>query len=113
MGPPSLLVGFGKGQPVGQPDECVVVQSAALLQLCYPHLAKTNPAPLQPLADAFEQFGDVTRLEPVDLSIGEGEHGGLDSKPSKAVLEQLGRDQQGSLQAGVPGFVGVDLYRVR
>src|SRR3954471_5189408 len=48
MRPPSLLVGFRESEPPGEPDENVVVQRAALLELGNPDIAEDVAAPLDP-----------------------------------------------------------------
>jgi hypothetical protein len=59
MGPPSLFVGFGKGQAHWEPDENVVVQGTAFLKLCYPDISHVMAASLHPLADSLDEVGDV------------------------------------------------------
>jgi hypothetical protein len=56
----------------------VVVQRAALLQFCDPHVAEAMTAPLQPHADAAQEVTDVARVPALDRPVGEGEHGGLE-----------------------------------
>jgi hypothetical protein len=112
MAPPSLLIGFGKGQAARQPDEDVVVQGAALLQLGDPHVVKTEAAPNQPGANALEKGRDVLGLEPIDVAIGEREHGRLELATAEVEVKEPSRDVHGAAHAPETSFLGIDLYRV-
>jgi hypothetical protein len=112
MGPPALLVRFGKSQALGEPDEDVVMQCAALLELGDPDVAKGVAATFNPLANALQEFGDMARLEAVDVPIGEGEHRRANAEAPKGMLKELGGDEDRTLQAGVPCLDRVYLYRL-
>lgn len=48
-------------------------------------------------------------LKPIDVSVGEGQHGGLEAEASERMFEKLGSDEDRTLQAGVPCSLRVDL----
>ena len=75
--PPTLLVRLRDRDAAGQPDDDVVVESAALLELCYPYLVEGMAPPFQPLANVLEEQRDVSRLEALDVAIRERDHRGL------------------------------------
>jgi hypothetical protein len=109
MGPPSLFVGLGKGQAARQPEKKVVVQGAALLQLCDPDVSQAVAAPAHPDADALEQFTDVLGVPLPDLSIGQGQHGGLVALVPQLELMHSRRGEHRALHSTHPRQDGVDL----
>ena len=90
MWPPSLFIGFRKRQALGKPNDDVIVQGAALLKLGHPYVVKAMTPAIQPLPDAFEKFGYVTRREPVNVPIGQGQHGRPHPDPTEDMFEKLG-----------------------
>lgn len=88
MGPPSLFVWLGKRQATWEPQEHVVVQGTSSLQLSDPYISKDVMAPLDPLANALEEGGDVAWPEAVHIPIGERQHGRLEALTSEDVMKE-------------------------
>lgn len=48
--------------------------------------------------------------EPIDVAIGQGQHGRTHPDTTEGMLEELGRDEDRTGKPRVSGFVPVDLY---
>lgn len=52
----------------------------------------------------------MARCEPIDVAIGQGQHGRTHPETPEGMLEELGRDEDGTGKPCMPRFVPVDLY---
>lgn len=112
MGPPSLLVWFGKGQATRQPQQHVVMEGAALLELGHPDVAQAMATAAHPVADVAQELADVALVPAPDLAVGQGEHRWLESLVAELELVHAAGREDGPSHAAKTGQEGVDLNEI-